>query len=259
MKFKIYDKLYKEFFPLYPTTSDFDAIQTRVLREAGFETPQIFLVSEGSGILKIENSVYPLHKNDFFYIDSYIPHEYYGITSDFKTTYLSFFGKGFNGIKEYYALEKYGVYINKNRGSFETSVKKLFDTFDTSVEISALCAITFQTVIAFFDEALKKDYSPLEKVYKYIEENYSKSITLEDILRICPFSKSKLCRDFKEQYGKSIFEVITDIRLTHAKNLIKNHPYLKLNEISKSCGYTDVSYFCKMYKRKYKNSPKKEI
>ena len=38
MKFKIYDKLYKEFFPLYPTTSDFDAIQTRVLREAGFET-----------------------------------------------------------------------------------------------------------------------------------------------------------------------------------------------------------------------------
>lgn len=81
-------------------------------------------------------------------------------------------------------------------------------------------------------------------------------ITLDDILTFYPHSKSKLCHDFKEKYGLTIFDALIRIRLRNAHYMIKNNPYIKLREIAKACGFNDVSYFCKMYKRYYGETPK---
>ena len=66
-------------------------------------------------------------------------------------------------------------------------------------------------------------------------------------------------RDFKQKYKITIFEMLTRIRLSHARNMINSNPHLKLTSIAASCGFNDVSYFCKMYKRLYDCSPKSEI
>lgn len=258
MKIRIYDKEELSFFPLYAFTANYDSFQPKTVRPTGYEMPQIFLVNSGNGILNIGNESFILTENDFFYIDADIPHEYSGTDALFHTSYLSFFGSGFDGIKSYYNLGDYGVYKNKNRGSFALSVKKLVDVFDNTDELSSLCALTFGTVTEFFDEACKKEYDDIERVLKFIEENYSKPLTLGDILSCYPYSKAKLCRDFKEKYSESIFDVLTKIRLSHARHLITNFPHIGLKSIAASCGFSDVSYFCKMYKRKYGHTPKGE-
>ena len=259
MKIRIYEKGELDFFPFYAYTSNFNAFQPKTSRSDGYEMPQIFLVNSGSGMLNIMGKSYSLEKNDFFYIDKNVPHEYHGNGDDFKTSNLSFISSSFEGVKNYYGLKEYGVYKNKNRGSFETSVKNLFEVFDNTREISTLCSLTFSTIISFFDEACKKEYEPIETVYKHLEENYSKMLTLDDILLVYPHSKAKLCRDFKEKYSMTIFEALTTIRLRHAKQLITNFPHISLNVIASSCGFNDVSYFCKMYKRKYNSTPKMQI
>lgn len=256
MKIRIYETNQLSFFPLYASTVSINYPQHRTIRTDGFEMHQIFLVSAGSGILKIDGKTYILNTNDFFYISANIPHEYYGCDNNFTTIFLSFFGNGFDGIKKYYKLDKFGIYRNKNKGQFEASIQNLYNVFDTSHEISSLCSLAFSTVISYFDEACKKEYSTIETVYKYIEENHAKMITLDEILQIYPYSKAKLCREFKLKYNLTIFEMVTKIRLRHARYMINNYPNTRLESIATSCGFNDVSYFCKMYKRAYGFSPK---
>ncbi len=256
VKIRIYEKNQLDFFPLYSNGIDINFIQPKVVRPDGFEYHQIFLVDSGNGILNVGNKTYHLCKNDLFYLSANTPHEYHGIDQNFKTSYLSFYGEGFKKICNYYHLKGYHVYKNKNYGVIKTALERLFIAFDTIYETSALCAKTFSTVITYFDEAYKKEFSPMEKVYNYIEANHSKPITLDDILTIYPYSKTKLCRDFKTNYHVTVFQMLTEIRLRHANHMINANPNIKLKDIAESCGFRDVSYFCKMYKRVYKHSPK---
>ena len=256
MKIRIYEKNQLSFFPIYALTIDYNTIQNAVTRENGYENPQIFLVNSGEGVLNIDNKSFTLSEGDLFFISAHTPHSYFGTNDAFTTSYISFTGAGFNGIKKYYNLMDYGIYKNKNRGSFEASVKHLYKVFDTTHELSALSSMAFSAVISFFSEVCLKESTPIEAVYKYLEENYRKAISLDDILSVYPYSKAKLCREFKKTYNETIFEKIASVRLEHAHYMLKNFPHLNLKEISFSCGFNDVSYFCKMYKRAYGKTPK---
>lgn len=256
MKIRIYEKNQLLFFPIYALTIDYNNMQGAVTRDNGYENPQIFLVNSGEGVLNIDNKSFTLSEGDLFFINENTPHSYFGTNEAFNTSYISFTGAGFDGIKKYYNLTDYGVYKNKNRGSFEASVKHLYKVYDTTHELSALSSMAFSSVISFFDEACLKESTPIESVYKYIEENYHKAISLDDILSVYPYSKAKLCREFKNVYNETIFEKITSVRLEHAHYMLKNFPHMTLREIAFSCGFNDVSYFCKMYKRAYAKAPK---
>ncbi len=258
MKTKIYKDEQLSFFPLYLTTVGVRYKQFRMKRANGYERHQIFLVNSGNGVLKIGGQTFDIGANDLFYIAANIPHEYYGFDDNFITTYISFCGDGFEKIQRYYDLGDYGVYKNKNSGSFKSAAENLYEIVDTVHELSTLCSLTFSAVISYFDEACKKEYSSAEKVYNYIEENYSKMITLEDILTVYPYSKTKLCHDFKEKYKVTVFEMLTSIRLRHAQNMINANPHITLKAVALLCGFNDTSYFCKMYKRFYGCSPKSQ-
>lgn len=259
MKIRTYTKEQLEYFPLYTCTVDINHLQEKVNRPNGYEFNQLFIVSGGSAVLKINGECHTVSTNDLFYIAKNVPHEYYGKEGDFKTSFLSFCDNGFDNIKKYYNVSDFGIYKNKNNGVFESCLTKLFDSFEDAHETSTLCTMTFSAVIAFFDEACKKEYSPIESVYNYIENSYFKMITLEDILKFYPYSKSKLCHDFKQKYKMSVFDMLTKIRLKNAHYMIKSNPHIKLSEIAHSCGFNDVSYFCKMYKRRYNCSPKETL
>jgi len=258
MKIKAYENEQLDFFPLYLGTVGINFKETRLKRINGFKSHQIFLVNSGNGVLKISDQTFFLTKNDLFYIAANCPHEYYSSDDNFKTTFISFFGDGFENIKKYYNIGDFGVYKNKNVKVFKASAETLYDNIDTTHEISTLCAMLYSTVIAYFNEACKQAYSPIEKVYLYIKENYASSITLDDILMFYPYSKTKLCNSFKEKYNCTIFEALTNIRLRQAKNMLCSKPELPLKTVAFSCGFNDVSYFCKQYKRFYNCSPKSE-
>ena len=256
MKQKIYSQEQLEFFPLYTCTTDINYPQEKVIRPNGFVFHQIFIVSDGNGFIKANGISRVIGKDDMFYITAHTPHEYYGIDGDFRTSYISFCGYGFEKIKKYYNLGDFGIYRNKNKNIFKSSLDNLFENFETAKELSSLCAMTFSVVIDFFDEVCKKEYSPIESVCNFIESNYSKKLTLEDIMKFYPYSKSKLCCDFKQKYNMTVFDMIIKTRLKNARHMIKNNSEIKLDYIARSCGFNDTSYFCKAYKKFYGTSPK---
>ena len=256
MKLKIYTKEELGLFPLYCVTCDFDYKQERISRPNGFYLNQIFLVRSGEGVLVCGGRSYDLRKNDMFYIEANTPHEYYGTGDNFRISYMGFFGSGFDAIRKYYGLSEYGVYNNRSNKTTEKALMDVFGLFDTPCELPVLCSAAFSAVAVFFDRPLKKEYCPIETVMGYLERNWDTDMTLSEILEFYPYSKSKLCSDFKKTYGVTIFEMLIKVRLKHARYMITNDPSMRLAEVSHSCGFNDVSYFCKMYKRYYGTSPK---
>ncbi len=245
-----------ECFPLYFFSAEMNHLQEHVKRKDGYPHHHLLVVKGGDGIVNVNGESYPVSKHDMIYIDADTPHEYYGVSDDFSTDYLTFWGRGVNSLKAYYGIEHYGVYRNKNSRPFEEYTKKIIEEATAENRLSALCTFAFCAVTAFFDEAYRKEASPIERVYNYIEANYSKIVTLDELFAFYPYSKSKLCHDFKSKYGSTIFGVILKMRLRKADFMIKSNTNVSDAVIAKECGFNDVSYFCKMYKKEYGHSPK---
>lgn len=92
-------------------------------------------------------------------------------------------------------------------------------------------------------------------VKRYIEDNYQKGITLEEIAALVKLSPNYFSNMFKEEFGETFIEYLTKTRMEHAKGLIEENSY-SLKEISFMVGYKDPNYFSRVFKRYYQSSPR---
>lgn len=68
-------------------------------------------------------------------------------------------------------------------------------------------------------------------------------------------SPNKLQEGFKFMHNRTVSDFIRNIRIEKAEELIKNTD-LNISEVVYSIGLTSRSYFCKIFKKKYRCSPK---
>ncbi len=94
----------------------------------------------------------------------------------------------------------------------------------------------------------------LKPVFDFMNENYSKEITLEQLSKTVDLSPQYICRIFKKCTNMRPFEFITRKRIEEAKKLVLKAE-MPINEISKAVGYSDCSYFCAVFKKQVGMSP----
>ncbi|MBQ3599786.1 MAG: helix-turn-helix domain-containing protein [Lachnospiraceae bacterium] len=94
----------------------------------------------------------------------------------------------------------------------------------------------------------------VKKAKEFIQLNYAKDIDLNEVaayLQISPYYFSKL---FKKRTGKNFIEYLTQVRMEHAKNLLKNSTK-SMKEICIDIGYSDANYFSRTFKKNIGISP----
>lgn len=101
----------------------------------------------------------------------------------------------------------------------------------------------------------KKTLDKMKIVLKYIENNYMQKITIGDIAATVGFSESHFMRYFKETMGTSFVEYLRDYRLTIASRLLTSSDSSILN-IAAETGFENLSYFNRVFKEKYKMTPR---
>lgn len=88
-----------------------------------------------------------------------------------------------------------------------------------------------------------------DKILNYIEQNYEKDVSLDTLSRQLSYSTAYLSRLIKKNCGKNFTELLLDCRIRHAKRLLKESDQ-KINQIARSVGYGDFSYFIQIFKKK---------
>jgi len=93
-----------------------------------------------------------------------------------------------------------------------------------------------------------------ENTISYLEKNFDKKISLDDVAAAMRYSTGYLVRVFNFETGMSIFDYLINIRMEKAKKLLEDIQY-NVNEVAIKVGYTDVSYFCKIFKKHTNSTP----
>lgn len=94
----------------------------------------------------------------------------------------------------------------------------------------------------------EKSSSVIGETQRYIRENYSRDISLDDVSReanISPYYFSKL---FKDSTGQNFIEYLTNIRIEKAKELLLTTES-SMKEICLMVGYSDPNYFSRTFKK----------
>ena len=95
----------------------------------------------------------------------------------------------------------------------------------------------------------------LAKIYKVIEDNLeNENFTVEELANHIGLSRSMLHRKLVRMTKKSASDLITELRLTRAMELLKNDA-ATASEIAYQVGFSSPSYFNKVFKNYFQISP----
>ena len=95
----------------------------------------------------------------------------------------------------------------------------------------------------------------LESVRVYCACNYTRQITLDEISRHVGMNKSAFCTFMRNNAKASFSEYLNGIRLERAEDMLRNTDN-NIAEIALDCGFQSVTYFNRLFKRRYNRSPK---
>lgn len=241
--------------PFYFYSLSFHYEQNNIFRPSGYEMDQILLVLDGTGILTCDGKTYSLKKGCGFFLAKNFPHEYIN-TGNLITAWVSFNGTALQTIFNYYHANSFLFCENVQITEILNLMKQMNKEYYFKKRESILSFLLYQIIILFFDSTKNYNISPMQKVELYIEQNFKNKITLDELVSVSGFSKSKFCLEFKEHFGCTAFEKILNLRLSYANQLLNFNSKYKIKDVAAQCGFEDISYFCSSYKKKYGISPK---
>ncbi|MDF2922804.1 MAG: hypothetical protein K0R57_1718 [Paenibacillaceae bacterium] len=88
----------------------------------------------------------------------------------------------------------------------------------------------------------------IERIRTFIEERYADNLTIADIAGYVYLSQTYVSLLFRQETGETIYEYLMKVRIEKAKELLRD-PRTKFYEVCNAVGYTDPSYFSKLFKK----------
>lgn len=187
-----------------------------------------------------------MEKSNLFYLTYLRPLAYNATT---VSPFLSFSGNGAERVEALYSklLSEY----KKN-----TPLSPAYIRADL-IQLLSLVAEHYHAATSHKGDALYAQYrAALQETLDYIEAHYTESISLNDICNIALMSPSSFSYVFKQLTGKTLIAYIHSLRIRLAMKLLETTS-LSISDISWKCGYTDTTYFGKVFKRHTGMLPKK--
>lgn len=88
----------------------------------------------------------------------------------------------------------------------------------------------------------------VKNALKYIQENYTKKITLAEVAEKTYVSQWYLSKLLNKHTGKSFSDILNKIRINVAKDLLKN-PSMRIGNIAEEVGFVDMAHFSRVFKK----------
>jgi AraC-like DNA-binding protein len=87
----------------------------------------------------------------------------------------------------------------------------------------------------------------LEKLREYLDQNYEKPHTLEDLARRAGVTRTYLCRTFKRYTGKRVFDYLIERRIQAAMMQLRSSND-KILSVALESGFCDLAYFNRRFR-----------
>lgn len=88
----------------------------------------------------------------------------------------------------------------------------------------------------------------ISRVKAFLDEHYREKLSLEDVAGRFFVDKHYLARLFKAQYGVTLVTYLQQVRITHAKQMLR-FTDRSVEEIGLECGVGELNYFSRVFKK----------
>jgi len=109
--------------------------------------------------------------------------------------------------------------------------------------------------LSFTVDQFNSNSRRIENVFKFMNTNFSKQITLGDVAAIAHMTKTSFSRFIKQRRGYSFVESRDEIRLGHVSKMLIDTSN-SVAEIAFKCGFNNMANFNRLFKSKKGLTPK---
>ena len=153
------------------------------------------------------------------------------------------------------AAERGGVHplhLDTTSSAFALQIEQVVSTAD----VPNLMTEMFRTYCQLVNKHSTKSYSPtVQKAVTCIEADPAGNLNLRTLSQRLNVSSSYLSSLFKKETGQTLTDYITRHRIRQAQHLLKT-TRLQIQTVAQHCGFVDVHYFSKVFKRIVGVTPK---
>lgn len=225
-----------------------------------------FRVQSGSGVLVYGGIEHQIIAGDCVFINCSIPYSHSTDSNDlWSLQWIHFNGDIMPAI--------YNKYISRGgQPVFHPSdiepFSKLFDSlFDIASSNDYIRDMSINAELSYLLMLLMREsWNPdnvegekrsrdLLQIKMYLDEHYMDKILLDELADMFYINKFYMVKRFKVQYGLSLNSYLQEVRITHAKQLLR-FTDKKVENIGLECGLGELSYFSRTFKKAEGISPR---
>lgn len=262
----------------------------KTLDEHGHEFIELVFVERGRGIHRFQESAYEIKAGDVFIINPGETHSYVveegeqmdiinclfmtslipdtllrelGITASMDYFYVHPFLK--SDVRFNHRLNLRGKDAEIVLGLLDSMIRELESQSQGYTTLVRLQLIELLVVLSRHYTLLQKQKASApsrassydmtaKRIYGYMERNYESKITLQSLANLYNVSVRQLNRLMGQEFGKSVIDVLHEIRINRAKHLL-GETHEKVIVVATMVGYEDPSFFSRLFHRHVGCSP----
>lgn len=222
-----------------------------------------FTILDGKGTLMYQGKKFALQTGDCVFIDC---KESYSHATEqnnlWKLQWVHFYGNTMPGIYDKYK-ERGGlpVFHPDKLIPYLDILDSIFNTATSDHYLRDM--IINEQLAALLTKVMEMSWQPenqvtmrrgagreytLQDIKDYLDKNWAKRIVLDELADLFFINKYYLTRLFRNQYGITIFNYLTNLRITKAKQQLRFTDQT-VEKIGMECGYEDANYFSRSFKK----------
>jgi AraC-like DNA-binding protein len=123
--------------------------------------------------------------------------------------------------------------------------------------LSKIVAVALDDYIeSVFFRGMNRSNPKVRRAIEFMSDNYRSKISLRSVAQAVDLSPCRLAHLIKEHTGKTVVQLIDEMRIRHAQRLLRQ-TNLKAEAIALESGFGDHSYFIKHFRRLTGTTPRK--
>jgi len=152
-------------------------------------------------------------------------------------------------------VDQGSIYSCGGAFSFTTFIIYLIEKFcghEVAITASKILMINThqqpQTTFSIFQFQKDHDDDVILRAQQFMEKNFSRTITMAEMGGITNMSPRNMVRRFEQATNNTPLEYLQRLRIENAKKMFENKN-IGIEQIALKCGYEDMSFFRKIFKR----------
>jgi len=263
---------------IFPITTEFDMSlpyyfsgvgccyeQENISRPEGYPAFQWIQSRSGKGELNLNGEKYIIEEGQgmFFFPDE--PHEYHAVDGRWEVDWIIFRGKEIEGfVRDILKMDTSAVYYVTTPYVISDKIMEVYKAAvsDNPTKNLVCSSLVYSVLLDILrltsakqNTSIANKFGRINSVLKYIDEYYTRQLTLGELAEAAKLTPQYLCAAFKKSTSQTVFEYINMMRIRKSKEFLLNEKQMQIKEIAIEVGFEDVSYFCSVFRRLENMSP----